>query len=166
MRQEILYDCGLNEKHAWAFGLGLERIAMILFSIPDIRYFWSQDELFLSQFKSYSISGQKFVPYSKLKPVTKDIAFSINSNINDNFWTDENDFYELCREHGLCMIKEVILFDKFYNKKLDKHSRAYHITYSCTSSKMKNPSEFNILVNSIHKNLSESVCDKLNLSLR
>lgn len=27
-------------KHGWAFGLGLERLAMILFSIPDIRLFW------------------------------------------------------------------------------------------------------------------------------
>ena len=29
----------INE-HGWAFGLGLERLAMILFSIPDIRLFW------------------------------------------------------------------------------------------------------------------------------
>ncbi len=28
----------------WAFGLGLERLAMRLFDIPDIRLFWSQGE--------------------------------------------------------------------------------------------------------------------------
>ena len=35
----------------WAFGLGLERWAMILYEIPDIRLFWSNDSGFLSQFK-------------------------------------------------------------------------------------------------------------------
>ena len=34
---------------AWAFGLGLERLAMVLFSVPDIRLFWSGDQRFLSQ---------------------------------------------------------------------------------------------------------------------
>ena len=34
----------------WAFGLGLERLAMRLFSIPDIRLFWSEDQRFLEQF--------------------------------------------------------------------------------------------------------------------
>lgn len=32
--------------HGWAFGLGLERLAMRLFDIPDIRLFWSQGKIF------------------------------------------------------------------------------------------------------------------------
>ncbi|MGH0159920.1 UNVERIFIED_CONTAM: hypothetical protein FKN15_065534 [Acipenser sinensis] len=42
--------CGAHEKIGWAFGLGLERLAVILYNIPDIRLFWSEDESFLKQF--------------------------------------------------------------------------------------------------------------------
>lgn len=40
-------NCGRPEtEKAWAFGLGLERFAMKLFDIPDVRLFWSEDERF------------------------------------------------------------------------------------------------------------------------
>lgn len=41
---------GVKSKCGWAFGLGLERLAMKLYSIPDVRLFWSEDPGFLSQF--------------------------------------------------------------------------------------------------------------------
>lgn len=37
-QQVILDDNGNAGNVAWAFGLGLERLAMVLFAIPDIRY--------------------------------------------------------------------------------------------------------------------------------
>lgn len=64
---------GQPDKAGWAFGLGLERIAMVLFNIPDIRLFWSKDERFLSQFKSGKIT--QFQPYSKYPPCYKDMSF-------------------------------------------------------------------------------------------
>lgn len=35
---EISTRAGVEDKVGWAFGLGLERLAMVLYSVPDIRY--------------------------------------------------------------------------------------------------------------------------------
>lgn len=37
MQQAILDSAGQSGNKGWAFGLGLERLAMVLFQIPDIR---------------------------------------------------------------------------------------------------------------------------------
>lgn len=62
--QEILKRSGRTDIVAWAFGLGLERLAMVLFDIPDIRLFWSSDERFTSQvilFFSPNFSSNSFI---------------------------------------------------------------------------------------------------------
>lgn len=69
--QQAILDANENAgSKAWAFGLGLERLAMVLFGIPDIRLFWSSDSRFLSQFKAGDLST-KFKSFSKFPPCFK-----------------------------------------------------------------------------------------------
>ena len=50
----VLENCKIDpEKYSgYAFGLGIERIAMLLYQIDDIRLFYENDIRFLNQFKS------------------------------------------------------------------------------------------------------------------
>ena len=80
----------------WAFGLGLERIAMILFQIPDIRLFWTSDARFLAQFEPGRVSI--FKPYSKYPPLIQDISLWLppaQDGIPDFI---ENDFCDTVRD--------------------------------------------------------------------
>jgi phenylalanyl-tRNA synthetase alpha chain len=50
----VLKNCNINpdEFTGFAFGMGIERIAMLLYQIGDIRMFYENDVRFLEQFKS------------------------------------------------------------------------------------------------------------------
>ncbi|WP_314205236.1 phenylalanine--tRNA ligase subunit alpha [Capnocytophaga bilenii] len=50
----VLKNCNIdsNEYSGFAFGMGIERIAMLLYQIGDIRMFYENDTRFLEQFKS------------------------------------------------------------------------------------------------------------------
>ena len=101
LQQSILRDTGAP-LNAWAFGLGLERLAMILFDVPDIRIFWSTDERFLSQFEPGKIS--KFVPFSKYPSTSRDVSFWIN---DEEF--DANGLFDLIRSKAGDLVEDVKL---------------------------------------------------------
>ncbi|XP_053458292.1 phenylalanine--tRNA ligase, mitochondrial isoform X2 [Nycticebus coucang] len=118
-------DAGAQDRIGWAFGLGLERLAMILYDIPDIRLFWSEDERFLKQFRVSDINQEvKFQPLSKYPAVINDISFWLPS---ENY--AENDFYDLVRTIGGDLVEKVDLIDKFEHPKTHKTSHCYRITY-------------------------------------
>ncbi|KAI9718276.1 MAG: hypothetical protein M1812_004266 [Candelaria pacifica] len=95
--QNLPITAGVPSQIGWAFGLGLERIAMLLFGIPDIRLFWSTDERFLNQFSELKDSGlevdddgnsaggavqnvknwgfKQFIPFSKYPSSSRDVSF-------------------------------------------------------------------------------------------
>ena len=50
----VLKNCGIDpeEYSGYAFGMGIERIAMLLYQVSDIRMFFENDVRFLKQFKA------------------------------------------------------------------------------------------------------------------
>ena len=71
MEQQILDTNGYEGQKAWAFGLGLERLAMVLFSIPDIRLFWTEDQRFLKQFKAGNLKARSSSPTASSLPASR-----------------------------------------------------------------------------------------------
>lgn len=51
---DVLSNCNIDQSvySGYAFGMGIERIAMLLYQIPDIRMFYENDVRFLEQFKT------------------------------------------------------------------------------------------------------------------
>lgn len=101
LQQQIVRNAGLGEQVGWAFGLGLERLAMVLFDIPDIRLFWSKDPRFISQFKDGEITT--FKPYSKYPACYKDVSFWHDSDFH------ENNLCEVVREIAGDIVEQVSL---------------------------------------------------------
>ena len=122
--RRTLDEAGIPDKLGWAFGLGLERIAMVLYSIPDIRLFWTQDERFVNQFKTPSSNTLlTFKPYSKYPPCYKDVSFWLPPHFH------ENDLFEAMRDHAGDLVEDVTCIDDFVHPKTKRHSRCYRLNY-------------------------------------
>ncbi|KAG4922942.1 hypothetical protein JHK86_051755 [Glycine max] len=151
--QEILKRNGKPNNVAWAFGLGLERLAMVLFDIPDIRLFWSNDERFTSQFSKGQL-GVKFKPFSKYPPCYKDMSFWINESFT------ENNLCEVVRGIAGDLVEEVQLIDNFTNKK-GMTSHCYRIAYRSMERSLTDEE-----INDLQWKVREQVQSKLNVVLR
>ncbi|OLL24210.1 Phenylalanine--tRNA ligase, mitochondrial [Neolecta irregularis DAH-3] len=154
-----LLGCGViqqrkGEMLGWAFGLGLERIAMILFGIPDIRLFWSLDPRFLEQFQANSISV--FKPYSMYPSCYKDVSFWENTS---SF--HENDFMELIRGIAGDLVEDVKLIDKFIHPKTHRRSFCYRINYRSMDRSLTHNQ-----VNSLQQLVRNDLVAKLGVELR
>ena len=121
----------------WAFGLGLERLAMVLFGIPDIRLFWSSDRRFTSQFRDGAIT--RFRPFSKYPPVYKDISMWVkdapadaDSNGTAAAGFHENDLCELVRSVAGDLVEDITCTDSFVHPKTKRRSNCYRITFRST----------------------------------
>ncbi|KFA78412.1 hypothetical protein S40288_06401 [Stachybotrys chartarum IBT 40288] len=137
VKQDIYINAGVPSQLGWAFGVGIDRIAMLLFKIPDIRLFWSQDERFLSQFRGVSQDLDKlrlFTPFSKYPSSPRDVSFWVPTTSsaaggNTKGSIHENDIMELVRNVAGDKVEDVRLFDEFVHPKTGRKSMAYRIVY-------------------------------------
>ena len=158
MRQAIIDNGGAGGHVGWAFGIGLERIAMALFGVPDIRLFWSRDERFLRQFDAdRAIADMRFQPYSKYPPVWHDISFWLS---NDGRF-HENQFHELVRELGGELVEDVSRTDEYTHPKTGLTSQTYRVTFRHMDRSLTNEE-----INVIFEEIRNQVERKLGVSLR
>ncbi|CAF0836153.1 unnamed protein product [Brachionus calyciflorus] len=163
LEQEILTNAGAENHIAWAFGLGLERWAMILYDISDIRVFWSTDNGFLSQFKFDDPTHTKIIKYKPVSvypPCPIDISFWLPEP-SETFTYNSNDFYDLVRDVGGDLVEQVTLIDNFENKKTKKTSHCYRIVYR-SMDKTLSLAE----VNQLHKLIQTKAAEQLGVKIR
>ena len=124
VKGSVLQNLGVDPDiyNGWAFGFGLERLAIISMDLPDIRLLWSEDERVKRQLKL----GNKFKEVSKFPPITRDISFVVDKDFIPN------NYFDLIRDIGGSLVEEVRLLDKYENPKKfgpDKISYTYRIIY-------------------------------------
>lgn len=191
VKQELLEKAGCGDQVAWAWGIGVERLAMLLFGIPDIRLFWSQDKRFLSQFKEGRIN--KYEPFSKYPECYKDVAFWISASpaaaspilevesrgsigaaaaaggdarkaSPDETQTaafHENDVMEIVRDVAGSLAEDVKLVDEFIHPTNGRKSLCYRIVYRSLERTLTNEE-----VNKMHEEVVGRLAGELGVELR
>ncbi len=138
----------------WAFGFGLERLAILSMDLPDIRLLWSEDERVKKQLKL----GQKFQEVSKFPPAPRDISFIVPKTFVPN------NYFDLIRDIGGDFIEEVELLDKYENADkfgTDKTSYTYRIVYRSMERTLTSEE-----VETIHKKIEEETKNQFGAEIR
>ena len=167
VKQELLINAGVPDQVGWAFGVGLDRIAMLLFGIPDIRLLWSHDSRFLSQFTSVQ-DMKRFVPFSKYPACYKDVSFWLRSTSSaagggggGRQGFHENDVMEIVREVGGSLVEDVRLVDEFSHPSSGRKSLCYRINYRSLERTLRNTE-----ANELHEEVRRLLVEKLGVELR
>lgn len=153
-RKTVLKNMGLEGYNGWAFGFGLERLAIASIDLPDIRLLWSDDE----RVKKQLVLNNKFKDVSKFPPVLRDISFIVSKNFVPN------DYFDLIRDIGGELIEEVELLDKYENDKKfgeGRMSYTFRITYRSLKRTLTNDE-----VNEIHSRIEKETVSKCQAEIR
>lgn len=150
---EVLANAQRPEAAGWAFGLGLERLAMILFGVPDIRLFWSTDPRFADQFRNYEVTP--FQAFSKYPACFKDMSFWLT----DKFHV--NDLNEVVRDVAGDWVESLQLVDAFTHPRTQRTSHCYRIAYRSMERSLTN-----LEVDALQERVREDTVRRLGVELR
>lgn len=140
-KKTVLKNFGVEGYNGWAFGFGLERLAIIGMELPDIRLLWSTDPRVIKQLKL----GNKYNDVSKYPPIVRDISFIVKNDFVPN------NYFDLVRDIAPDLAEEVALLDKYENDEKfgqGNISYAYRITYRSITRTLTNAE-----VDALHKKL-------------
>lgn len=145
----VLDNLGVDSKiyNGWAFGFGLERLAILSMQLPDIRLLWSEDERVKRQLRL----GTAYKEVSKYPPVTRDISFVVPASFAPN------DYFDVIRDVGGDLVEEVKLIDKYENEAKfgkGKVSYAYRVVYR-SSERTLTSEEVDALHHALEKKTAE-----------
>lgn len=153
-KKSVLEKMGLEGYNGWAFGFGLERLAIISMQLPDIRLLWSSDE----RVKKQLLLGRAYKEVSKYPPIVRDISFIVKNDFVPN------DYFDLVRDVAGDLVEEVELLDKYENEaKLGAGnvSYAYRVTYRSLERTLTNEE-----VNALHKTLEDATAKNFAATIR
>ena len=149
VKGSVLKKLGVDPDNytGWAFGFGLERLAIVSMELPDIRLLWSNDE----RVKKQLHMGTKFVEVSKYPPVIRDISFIVSKTFTPN------DYFDLVRDIAGDLVEQVELIDQYENDAkfgADKKSYAYHVVYRSNDRTLTNE-EVDVMHHALEKKTAE-----------
>jgi len=153
-KKSVLAKMGLVGYNGWAFGFGLERLAIISMELPDIRLLWSED----GRVRRQLVLGKAYAEVSKYPPVVRDISFVVAKSFIPN------DYFDLVREVGGDLVEEVALIDKYENDEkfgAERMSYAYRITYRCLDRTLTNAE-----VDALHGQLEAATTETFGADIR
>jgi len=152
VHKQVLKNLNIDPEiyNGWAFGFGLERLAMIKNNITDIRVFWSEDPRITSQFKDIN---SQYKEVSKFPMTYRDISFVIDKT------TSLNNYYEIIRDCAGDLVEQVETLDKYENAEkfgADKISYTFRITYRSPERTLTNE-EINIIQDTIRTRTAQDL---------
>ena len=154
-------NLGLDPRrfNGWAFGFGLDRLAMRKMEIPDIRILWSTDERITRQFDSIDST---YTPVSKYPATRRDVSFLLDGS------RSLNDFYEIVRQHGTrggeTIVEEVEHLDRYENAEkfgAGRVSHTFRIVYRSFVGTLTNEE-----INDVQTAIRQAVAAELGAELR